>query len=113
MQGCHICSYILNNICMHIVTGCQVTTATFSIRVQCDLMNCSPLYKPVHSTPDISDDDIDIEDTDTWSEDHDGGNNLDDTFQSIMDTDVIEEISEDEYSDGDSDEEDVYLADLE
>ena len=30
-----------------------------------------------------------------------------------MDTNVIGEVSEDEYSDGDSDEEDVYLADLE
>ena len=30
-----------------------------------------------------------------------------------MDTDVVEEVSEDEYSDGDSDEEDVYLAGLE
>lgn len=69
-------------------------------------MNCGPLYKPVHSTPDVSD--VDIEDTDTWSEDHDGGNNLDDTFQSIMNTDVIEEVSEDEYTDGDSDEEDVF-----
>ena len=75
-------------------------------------MNCGPLYKPIHSTPNVSDDDVDIEDTDTWREDHNGGNNLDDTFQSIMDTD-IEEASEDEYTDGDSDEEDVYLAYLE
>ena len=61
----------------------------------------------------VSDDDVDIEDTDTWREDHNGGNNLDDTFQFIMDTDIIEEASEDEYTDGDSDEEDVYLAYLE
>ena len=44
---------------------------------------------------------------------YNGGKNLDDTFQSIMDTDVIEEVSEDKYTDGDSDEEDVYLEDLE
>ena len=100
-------------MCMNVVIGCQVTTATFSIGVQCDLMNCGPLYKAIHSTPDVSDDDVNIEDTDTWSEDHNGGRNLDDTFQSIMDTDAIEEVSEDEYTDGDSDEEDVYLEDLE
>ena len=68
-------------------------------------MNCGPLYKLVHSTPDVNDHDVDIEDTDTWSEDHDGGNNLDDMFQSIMDTDVSVEVSEDEYTDGDTDEE--------
>ena len=65
---------------MHVFIGCQVTTATFSIGVQCDLMNCGPLYKPVVSIPDVSDDAVDIEDTGTWSEDHDGGNNLDVTF---------------------------------
>ena len=63
MQDCHMCTYVLNNIYMHVVIGCQVITATFSIGVQCDLMNCGPLYKPVHSTPDVSD--VDIEDTDT------------------------------------------------
>ena len=61
----------------------------------------------------VSDDDVDIEDTDTWREDHNGSNNLDDTFQSIMDADIIKESSEDEYTDGDSDQEDVYLAYLE
>ena len=113
VQDCYMCTYVLNNMCMNVVIGCKVTTATFSIGVQCDLMNCGPLYKAIHSTPDVSDDDVDIEDTDTWSEDHNGGRNLDDTFQSIMDTDVIEEVSEDECTDGDSDEEDVYLEDLE
>ena len=113
VQDCDMCTYVLNNMCMHVVIGCQVTTATFSIRVQCDLMNSGSVYKPLYSTPDVSDDDVHIEDTDTWSEDHDGGNNLDDKFQSTMDTDVIEEVYEDEYTDGDSDEEDVYLADLE
>ena len=58
-------------------------------------------------------DDVGIEDTDTWSKDHDGGNNLHDTFQFVIETNVIEEVSEDEYTDGDSDKEDVYLANLE
>ena len=81
MQECYMCTYVLNNMCMHILIGCQVRTATFSIGVQCNLMNCGPLYKLIHSTPDVSDDDVDIEDTDSWSEDHNGGNNLDDDIK--------------------------------
>ena len=63
--------------------------------VQCDLIGCGPLDQPFHSTPDVSDDDLDIEDSDTGSVDHSGCNNLEDTFQSIMYANVIEEASED------------------
>ena len=85
--------------------GCQFTAAGSGDKSVSDVaIQCNLIDFPKHSTPNASDEDLEVGDMDEHRQVQ-----LDDTFQTTTDTYITEEELEDSSSDEVSDDENIYL----